>query len=110
MATVTVSDATLNTTRCSGFRPVALSVHWAHALAIAMQTVGAGPSAKSAQKFTACERERFDWLRPSGRSIFTADVTTPSASSTLKRTGWCRFSCVNATAKQPTPTATTAAT
>src|ERR1019366_4131601 len=72
MATVIVSDATLNTTRCTGFRPVALSVHWAHAPAAAMRTLGAGPSANRDQKFTACESDRFDWLRPSGRAIFAA--------------------------------------
>src|ERR1700722_14295599 len=59
-ATVTISDETLNTTRCSGFRPVALSVHCANALAVAMRTVGAGPSANNDQKFTACESDRFD--------------------------------------------------
>ena len=49
--------------------------------------LGAGPSANSAQKLTACDSDRFDWLRPSGRSIFAADVTTASASSTPNRTG-----------------------
>ena len=56
-----------------------------------MQTVGAGPSANSDQKFTACENERFDWLRPSGRSIFAADVITASAISTANRIGRSRL-------------------
>ena len=89
-ATVTASEATLNTTRWSGLRSVALSLHCAQAPATAMQMVGAGPSAKSDQKFTACENDRFDWLRPSGRSILAADVITASAISTLNRIGRCR--------------------
>ena len=75
-----------------------------------MQTAGAGPSANSAQKFTVCENDRFEWLRPSGRLIFAADVTIASDNSTLNRTGCSRFKCSNATARQPTPAATTAAT
>jgi hypothetical protein len=35
-----------------------------------MHTASAGPSANSAQKLTTCESDRFEWLRPSGSSIF----------------------------------------
>src|SRR5262245_19685338 len=73
-AVVSVSDAMLKTTRCGGFLLPARSVHCDHAPAVAMPTVGQGPSAKSAQKFTACDSDRFDWLRPSGNSIFAADA------------------------------------
>src|SRR5262245_9497190 len=73
--TVITSDATLKMTRCSGFFAADRSVHCAQALTVAMQTACAGPRVKSAQKFTACESDRFDWLRPSGSSILTADVT-----------------------------------
>ena len=48
-------------------------MHCAQALTAAMQVASAGPSANSAQKLTACENDRFDWLRPSGRSIFAAE-------------------------------------
>jgi len=109
-ATVTVSDAMLKTTRCSGLRPLARSVHCAHALAVAMHTVGAGPSANSAQKFTACDSDRFDSLRPSGRSIFAAEVTTASASSTMNSTGCGRRSRIEAIANDAAPAVTTATT
>ena len=109
-ATVAVSDAMLKTTRCSGLRPPARIVHCAHALAVAMTTVAAGPSANSDQKFTACDSERVDSLRPSGRSIFAADVATPIASSTVNSTGCVSGSCIAATARQPAPAATTTAT
>ena len=51
--TVTVRLAILNSTRCSGFAESVRSVHCAVALTAAMHTVGAGPSASRAQKFTA---------------------------------------------------------
>src|SRR5262245_60543321 len=60
--TVAVSDATLKTIRCSGLRLPARSVHCASALTVAMQTLSGAPSAKSAQKLTACDSERFEWL------------------------------------------------
>src|SRR5262245_27229675 len=53
--TVNASDAILKMIRCAGLRALARSVHCAHALTVAMHTAGAGPSANSAQKFTACE-------------------------------------------------------
>src|SRR5262245_41178264 len=111
-ATVTVRDAMLKTTRWSGLRPIerTRSVHCAHALTVAMHTVGPAPRANSDQKFTACDSERFDRLRPSGRSIFTADVATASPSSATKRTGSGRRKSERATAKQATPAATTAVT
>ena len=64
----------LKTIRCSGLRGPRRNVHCAHALTAAIQTVGADPSANSAQKLTACDNDRFDWLRPSGSSIFALDV------------------------------------
>ena len=44
-----------------------------------------GPSANSAQKLTACDSDRFDWLRPSGSSIFAADMRWPAPSSMANR-------------------------
>ena len=85
--TVTVSEAMLNTTRCGGLREPARSVHWAHALAAAINAVGAGPSENSAQKLTACDSDRFDWLRPSGSSIFAAEAATARPSSMANRAG-----------------------
>src|SRR5713101_2195178 len=108
--TVTVSDAMLNTTRCGGLRSPARRVHWAHALTAAMHVVSAGPSANSAQKFTACESDRFDWLRPSGSSIFAVDVATARPSSTANRPGCSRCRCSAADARQPAPATTTATT
>ena len=67
--------------RCIGLRPPARSVHCAQALTVAMQTASAGPSVNSAQKFTTCESESVEWLRPSGSSILAADVPIASASS-----------------------------
>ena len=75
-----------------------------------MQTVGAGPSANSDQKFTAWENERLDWLRPSGRSIFTADVITASTISTANRIGRSRRRCVSARARATAPAITTTVT
>src|SRR3954466_6085118 len=86
--TVNVSDAMLKTIRCSGLRGPRRNVHWAHALTAAMHTVGADPSANSAQKFTAWDNDRFDWLRPSGSSIFALDVATASSSSVVNSHGW----------------------
>ena len=77
----------LNTTRCGGLRAPARSVHCAHALAAAMIAVGASPSENSAQKFTACEKDRFDWPRPSGSSIFAADAAMAKPRSIANRRG-----------------------
>src|SRR5262249_20307213 len=109
-ATVRVSEAMLNMVRWTGLRPFARSVHCAQALTVAMHTVGAGPSENSAQKFTACDSERFDWLRPSGRTIFAVDVAIASASNTTKSTGCGSCRRETATAKHTTPAARTAAT
>src|SRR5712691_8226736 len=84
--TVNVSDAMLNSTRCSGLCRFARRVHWAQALTVAIQTACAGPSANSAQKFTTCESDRLDWLRPSGNGIFAADVAMASASNIANNT------------------------
>ena len=43
------------------------------------------PVWSSDQKFTACDSERFDWLRPSGSSIFAVDATMPNTSSSTNR-------------------------
>ena len=75
----------LKTIRCVGFRPPARSMHWAQALTDAMQTASAGPSANSAQKLTACESDRFEWLRPSGSSIFAAEVPMARPSRAANR-------------------------
>jgi hypothetical protein len=52
-----------------------------------MHTASAGPSASKAQKLIACDSDRFDWLRPSGSSIFAVAVTIARASSIAKRPG-----------------------
>src|SRR6185503_8226921 len=109
-ATVTVSDAMLKTVRCIGLRPPVRRVHCAQALMAAMQTALAGPSANSDQKFTACDSERFDWLRPSGSSIFAADVTTPRTSSVANSNVSWRRRWSAATVRHAAPPATTAAT
>src|SRR5690349_9280820 len=75
-----------------------------------MQTVAAGPSANSAQKFTACDSDRFDWLRPSGRSIFAADVATASPSRTRNSHGCGSRRNATATLKHAAPATTTAVT
>jgi hypothetical protein len=108
---VSVRLLMLKTMRCIGLRPLpARSVHCAQPPTAAMQTVSAGPSAKSAQKFTACESERLDWLRPSGRSIFAAEVSTASPSSTAKSTAWSKRTSIAETTSAAAPDSTTAST
>jgi hypothetical protein len=85
-------------------------VHCAHALTVAMQTACAGPSVKSAQKFTACDSDRFEWLRPSGSSILTADVTIAIPISARSSAALSRRMFIAATARQATPARATAAT
>src|SRR5436190_3533491 len=109
-ATVRTSDAMLNTVRYIGLRPCDRSVHCAHALTAAMPIAPVGPTANSAQKFTACDNERFDWLRPSGSSIFPADVTTAIASSISSSGASSTRSCVAAAARHAAPAATTTTT
>src|SRR5262252_6869914 len=75
-----------------------------------MQTAGAAPRANSAQKFTACDSKRFDRLRPSGRSNFTADVAMASPSNATNKIGSGRCKFATATATHATPAATTTAT
>ncbi len=74
----------LKTTRWGGLGSPTRSVHCAQALTAPMQIASAGPSAKSAQKLTACESYRFEWLRPRGSSIFIAEIATARTSSTAK--------------------------
>src|SRR4026207_1789511 len=75
--TVTTSDEMLKKMRCSGLRLEAEMVDCAHALTAAMQIASAAGMANSAQKFTACDSERFDRLRPSGSSISAAQAAGP---------------------------------
>ena len=85
------------------------SVHCAHALIAAMITVGDGPSASSAQKFTACDSDRFDWLRPSGNSIFAVDVITATVNS-MKNNAGCAGGRSSAAPTRPAAPAMTTAT
>ena len=84
---VNVSDPMLKRIRCSGLRAPTRNVHWVHALTVAMHTACAGPNASSAQKLIAWDNDRFDWLRPSGRSILIPEVTIPSAINNAKSPG-----------------------
>src|SRR5262245_23035925 len=98
--------------RCSGLRPEAYTVDCAHALTAAMQIAWAGGIANSAQKFTACDSDRFDWLRPSGNSILAADVATPAVSNVTKSRTLSRLRRTRSIAvtRHTTPAAITAAT
>ncbi len=62
-----------------------------------------GRGQSSAQKLIAWESDRFDWLRPSGRSILTAEVATPSASSSAKSPAWSNCSLVAASRRHSAP-------
>src|SRR5262245_43394199 len=75
-----------------------------------MQTLSGAPSAKSAQTLPAGESERFEWLRPSGSTIYAVNVTTANAINAPKSAGWSSVTCTAAVARHVAPTATTAAT
>src|SRR5262245_63609087 len=98
--------------RCSGLRPEAYTVDCAHALTAAIQTASAGGIANNAQKFTVCDSERFDWLRPSGSSILAEDVATPAVSKVTKSRTFSRLRRTRSIAatRHSTPAAITAAT
>ena len=104
---VIVSEAMLNTIRCSGLRPSPeRSVHCAHAPTAAMHAVSAGPMANSAQKLIAWDSDRFEWLRPSGSSIFTDDVITASPSSVTNNAALSSRSASAASTRQTPPVRT----
>src|SRR5262245_18964918 len=100
----------LKRTRWRGLPGPARSVHWASALTAATHVVAAGPRAKSAQNVTACESERFDWLRPRGNSIFAADVATARANRIAERERSAGRKYTADTARLAAPSATTSVT
>ncbi len=83
------------------------NVHWLQALAIAIRIVGPGPSSRSAVKSTAYDNEMQELPTPTGRSTFTAELITDSASSVTNKIGRGNSSEGSTAARIPIPSAIT---